>query len=182
MKNIAKYLKTLLARIGFLKSILTNNNMDKKQLKKLFGKTLELHGLRRSGTTWYLESEEAVAVVNLQSSNFGEQYFINLASWLKCFGEEKNPKENKCPIRIRLTSAFPTERGKIESVFDLEHISLSDVEREKEAETIVSNCLIPFLEKLATLTGIRQLYKEGKLRKGLVHLKVKELFNDAGVK
>lgn len=47
---------------------------------------------KRSGS-WYRISDEVITVVELQKSQYGLQYYVNLALWLRPLGEVKTPKE-----------------------------------------------------------------------------------------
>lgn len=65
------------------------------------------NGFRRKGTTLYRDQLETVAVVNLQGSQYGGRYYVNVALWLKAVAEPDDPRENKCHIRTRLTQLVP---------------------------------------------------------------------------
>lgn len=62
------------------------------------------HGFKRKGATLYRDQAESIAVVNLQGSQWGGQYYVNVALWLKALGDADTPPENKCHVRTRLTS------------------------------------------------------------------------------
>lgn len=61
------------------------------------------NGYLRKGTTLHRDQPETIAVVNLQGSQWGGRYYVNVALWLKALGDADTPPENKCHIRTRLT-------------------------------------------------------------------------------
>ena len=46
-------------------------------------------GFIKKGDSWYFNEAETILVANLQKSNFGKQYYVNLAVYVKQFGEER---------------------------------------------------------------------------------------------
>jgi hypothetical protein len=90
---------------------------------------------RRKSTTWYHESEEAVVVLNVQKSNFGEQYYINLGALVKGLGSTREgipPRENECHLRLRIESLVPEKQELIQRVMlNLEDNTVGSAEREQ---------------------------------------------------
>jgi hypothetical protein len=65
------------------------------------------NGYRRKGITLHRDQAETIAVVNLQGSQWGGRYYVNVSLWLKALGAAYAPPENKCHIRTRLTTLDP---------------------------------------------------------------------------
>ena len=128
-------------------------------------------GFIKKGDSWYFNEAETILVANLQKSNFGKQYYVNLAVYVKQFGEERFPKEHKCHIRIRL-DAVVTDGT--ENIFNAEDTSVFEEERQNAVAQLMQSKAIPFLRRLATVEGIRQMVRQGELRKAMVHRLVKE--------
>lgn len=149
-------------------------DMEAKQLEKLFHTLLAPHGFKKKGATWYLESDDVIGLVNLQSSNFGDQFYVNLAVWLKVLGDNPTPKEHQCPVRTRLTSAFPDEQARFEQAFDFESESLSDTKRAEEISEIVNKWIIPFARKIQNLDSLKSAIDTDELRNAAISLKAKE--------
>lgn len=51
--------------------------MEKKDLVKLFDNFLKPHGFNRRGNYWRLDDGELIKIINLQKSQWGNQYYIN---------------------------------------------------------------------------------------------------------
>jgi len=51
--------------------------MDKKDLISLFNNVLKPHGFKKKSNYWRLDGDELIKIVNLQKSQWGNQYYIN---------------------------------------------------------------------------------------------------------
>lgn len=80
------------------------------------------------------------------------------------------PKEHKCPIRIRLTSAFPERREQIEEVLDLERTNLDDARREDAVARLTNELILPFVDHMKNAATLRQAICEGIFKRGAVNL------------
>jgi hypothetical protein len=87
-------------------------------------------GLAKKGSSWYLHREETILVVELQKSNYGATYFVNVAVWLCALGDSRFPKEWACHIRSRLDELVGNP-DRLAELLNLEHLM---GEREREAE------------------------------------------------
>ena len=146
-------------------------------------KTAMAHELRSAGckarvTNWYKHGPDAILVVNLQKSLYGPQYYINLATWLKQFGENEAPKEYQCHLRVRATS-LPTDKAEaLGRALNLEDESMNSEQREAFIAEFMRQEAIPFLESLGTWEGIRAAADAGKLKRGSVYKEVEALLRE----
>jgi hypothetical protein len=156
--------------------------MDKKQLERALNHELSKYGFSKRGPTWYRESNETIQVVDLQKSTYGAQFFVNLGCAPKAMKLEgmPKPKEHKCPIRIRLTGAFPEERSWLEKVFDLDNEETGDAERVANIAVVVERQIAAFLKHFESAATLRCAVVQGILRKGMVTGAVKEFLGITG--
>jgi hypothetical protein len=146
--------------------------MDKKGLESALGDGLVAHGFKKKASSWYRQVEGALQVVDLQKSSYGLQFYLNLCCVPVGMEVEgmPTPKEHKCPVRIRLTSAFPDRREKLKEALDLERTSLSDAQRQDEVTKMVSESILPFLNHMTDADALRQAIAQGRLKLGAVNL------------
>lgn len=81
------------------------------------------HSFQRKVSNWYVEHDDSVHLVNIQRSNFGKQFYINIAIWLRNEDDLTliNFKENKAPVRCRVETIIPIEKiYYLRKVLDLE--------------------------------------------------------------
>jgi hypothetical protein len=138
------------------------SNELRKALLKVFDECLRPKGFRRKASTWYLEREEAILLVNLQRSQWGPQYYVNLAVWLKALGACSFPKQHLCHVRERLCSLVGKQ---LSSALSFEGFAGSIPEHTKQ--TIVDALVqhgIPFLERWSTLRGVREMIERSQTR------------------
>jgi hypothetical protein len=124
--------------------------------------------VRKSGS-WYLPQEDTIGVVELQKSQYGKQYFINVAIWIRCIGEAEYPKEWTCHIRTRFDDLVPAdEEQHLKSILDLEDSGLSDDDRSSELLALLRLHLLPLLLECSTKSGLRTTWRTGSLSRFLV--------------
>jgi Domain of unknown function (DUF4304) len=132
-------------------------------------------GFKVRSNTWHKQCQDTILVVNLQKSQWGPQFYINLAVWVRQLGEASAPKEYQCHIRQRATS-LPDRRAKdLERALDLDDESLSMQEREACIGEFMRESAIPFVESLSTMEGIRSALEAQVLKGCFVNRELKEL-------
>ena len=99
-------------------------------VQKTLANVMKGLNLAKNGSAWYLRRDETIFVVELQKSNYGPCYFINVAVWLRDLGDTQFPKEHACHIRTRL-GELVGDPDWLTQLLDLEH-PLSEPERETE--------------------------------------------------
>jgi hypothetical protein len=137
-----------------------------------FEGTLKGQGFTKKSGSWYLDKSQAILVAQLQKSQYGDKYYINLGIFLKALGDKQFPKEPQCHVRLRLCSVV----GELlEKALDAECNSISDLERKTTIETAVRDSAIPLLLTGSSTEGLRELMNEGKFTKAFIHKDVKAL-------
>ncbi|WP_437483775.1 DUF4304 domain-containing protein [Sorangium sp. So ce1014] len=132
--------------------------------------------LRKSGT-WYRNVEETVLIVDVQRSNFGQQYYINLGIFVKGLAQQLTklpPKESECHIRLRLESLMPeAEEQASQALLDLENISIGFDERQIRIREAIDSVALPFLLQCSTRAGICEANRSGRLGSAVIHKSVR---------
>lgn len=94
----------LTGRLGRCGDLMMRVSMNTNVIKDTFASCMKASGFNKKGDSWYRRTDDAIVVANLQKSNFGEQYYVNLAAWLTVVAEAQQPKEHQCHVRLRATS------------------------------------------------------------------------------
>lgn len=63
---------------------------------------LKALGFTKKSDSWWRQSQDAVQVLNIQKSPFGERIYVNLGIYLKALGTETTPPERRCHVQVRL--------------------------------------------------------------------------------
>jgi len=84
-------------------------------------------GFERHKSDWYLLDEDVTTILNLQKSQYGRSYYLNLAWWLRQLGDERYPKPWHGHAHIRLEDATGEEkRHQVTELLNLEN-EISDL-------------------------------------------------------
>ena len=149
-------------------------DMDTKTFKTLFRSALSSQGFTGKGGTWHRDSAETILVINLQTSQFATQFYVNIAWWLKVLGTDTRPKEMDCHIRIRLTELLFNERQLIEQLFNLEDASISNVHRSRRINLLVFDRIVPHILSLQTVQSLKLAFEEDMFKNAAVTLEARK--------
>jgi hypothetical protein len=83
--------------------------ITRNAVQKAFDRFGRAAGFEKKSGAWYRRCDEVVAVVDLQKSQYGPQYYVNVAFWLRALGEEQYPKTWKSHVQVRLGSLLTPE-------------------------------------------------------------------------
>ena len=132
---------------------------------------MKRHGFVKQSGTWYHDSPETISVANLQKSNFGPLYYVNLGIWCKALGNATAPKEEQCPVRVRLGSLVDES---VSRAFDMREIDITDESRTKMIGDCVTNVVVPFLRSLETTDQLKHSLKDKKIPGVMVYRALNE--------
>lgn len=133
--------------------------MDTGTLAKAISKGLGPAGFKRSGLTWRLRGEEVIAVVNLQKSRFGNDYFLNLGFWLVELGDAASPKEEQCHIRARAERVWSKSVPSLSDALDSD-CAMTDEDRVRVIGDFVCSRLVPFISGALLVQGLREIVRQ----------------------
>ena len=112
-------------------------------------------GCSKKAGSWYRRSAETIVVLNLQKSQYGLQYYVNVGLWLLGLDQVETPKERHCPIRTRLTRLVPLAiEARLTTLLDLQS-PIDDALRREELLALLHEHLLPLMEASAALDGLR---------------------------
>jgi hypothetical protein len=110
-------------------------------------------GFTKKAGSWYRRQPETIALLQAQKSQWGRQYYLNVALWLLALGEAEHPKENQCHVRTRLARLLAAdEAAALERLLDLDKEA---VDREGELGELLRGRLLPLLDATGTLEDLR---------------------------
>ena len=142
--------------------------MEGKQVELILTEFLKPRGFRKNAQTWYRKTAAGLQLLNLQRSSHGAQYYVNLAFVPEGMPSDSPPKEHRCPVRIRLTSAMPeSARPQTELLFDLEQTAVADHDREAGIGKLLDDAVMPFLDDVARM-GLKASIAQGMFKRGMV--------------
>ena len=151
---------------------------NKKTISSMIKKPLFDAGFALQSRSFYLRYAESIHVVNIQKSDYGDQYYINIGVALTQLEAPEFPKDYHCHIRFRLTGVMSgAEKHKLTMALNMENSAMSDSEREKIISISIRCRLMPFLRKICNQEGIAKMMAAGALQNAMVHKQVRELIS-----
>lgn len=134
-------------------------NDTQRSLEQAIGRVLKPLGYRKRASTWRRERDAVVSVLNLQKSQWGDDWYMNLGVYLKALGAEADPPEYRCHVRCRAATL-----GKREMPRDPDGLA-----------TLTQDVAVPWLEALSTTQGIAAFLSSDESRVCTVSARVAEV-------
>lgn len=135
--------------------------MDSKEFKNIFDQTAQRNGFEKAFGGWFNESPECIVVLDLQKSNYGDYYELNIKIFVQgMFGN--NYTKSKDLVKKHTGDIFTRQPNNYKDVLDFD-TSMDDVKRKERLESLFSEFIIPFTNKALTRAGIKELAEQEKI-------------------
>lgn len=148
----------------------------KNELKKTITESLKKAGFKQQSNAWYRGNELTIFIIELQKSNYGNSYFLNMGIWIKILEDSELPKERLCHIRMRADSYFSDIGDQIAGLLDFSESDLN-AEKRKEINNLLSDKILPLAAKASAIPSLKELYLSGKLKKAFVHKSARQFLS-----
>ncbi|CAI9404243.1 MULTISPECIES: DUF4304 domain-containing protein [Aestuariimicrobium] len=133
--------------------------------------------VKRAGS-WYLKREDIILVLNLQKSNYGRQYFLNIGLWLNVLGTEQAPQEQHCHIRSRL-SRIAADAGRAGDLMDADKLEVQ-ADGAKQLTSELASALDPLISLASSMRELAGQAGAEFLSRALVTGSAQRALADAG--
>lgn len=135
--------------------------MDSKEFKKLFGEIAKSSKFENVFGGWFKESTESIIVLDLQKSNFGDYYEMNIKIYVQgIFGN--NYSKSKNLVKREIGNIFRRQPPEYKSVFNFDE-PMDDEKRKADLAKLFSDFIVPFTDKALSKSGIRELAEKGEI-------------------
>lgn len=135
--------------------------MEIKEFKIVFNKVACSFGFEKKQSLWVIESPDCIVVLELQRSNFGNNYELNIKSFINNLFS-RDPSLNAAYLKKYMGDILLRQPKIYNYLFDLDS-NISDEYRGEQLNTFFKNFISPISSKLLTIQGILNLEKEGKI-------------------
>jgi hypothetical protein len=151
--------------------------MDSKEFKQFFGEIAKTYHFTPSFGGWFKESNECIAVLQLQKSNYGNHYEMNVKIYVQgMFG--KSYSINKEMVKTSVGNIFCRQPNDFREAFDLD-VQLEVSIRIVKIQRLFVEFAVPFTDSALSRDGIREMWAAGQIH--LLPAVKKELgIEDAG--
>jgi hypothetical protein len=140
--------------------------MHKDAIQAAVAATARAGGFKGGPRTWRKEVPLGIAVLNLQKSQWGPQYYVNFGLYVRTLGPLAEPRAEQCHYRARAESVDPSQEQRWKELLDLE-CQIEESQRRREIEALLSVAVVPFLTSLGSDEGLRAAHAHGRLTQGV---------------
>lgn len=135
--------------------------MESNDFKKLLDEVAKENGFEKAYEGWFKEFDEVILVLDLQKSNFGNNYYLNIKLYIQgAFGNVY--VKSKKLVKIDGGDIFLRQPDNYSNLLDLD-ASLGNSERKAGIREMFNDFITPLSNKTSTKEGIKELYKKGAL-------------------
>jgi hypothetical protein len=135
--------------------------METTDFKKMFGEVAKENGFERACEGWFKEFPEVIQVLDLQKSNYGSYYYLNIKLFVQgAFGNEY--VKSKKLVKVDGGDIFLRQPDNYSNLLDLD-APFEDSDRKEGLRKMFNEFIVPFSNKTSTKEDIRELHKKGEL-------------------
>lgn len=135
--------------------------MDSKEFKKIFGEVAKSTGFESAFGGWFKDSAESIVVLDLQKSNLGDYYEMNIKIFIQgMFGNSYSKSKNL--VKRDIGNIFRRQPPEYKSVFDFDE-PMEDEKRKRKLGQLFSEFIVPFADKALSKSGIKELADKGEI-------------------
>lgn len=135
--------------------------MDSKEFKKLFGEEAKFNSFESAFGGWFKDSVESIIVLDLQKSNFGDYYEMNIKIYIQgMFGNKYSKSKNL--VKRDVGNIFRRQPPEYNSVFDFD-LTMDDEKRKEKLGQLFRDFIVPFADKALSKSGLIELANNGEI-------------------
>ena len=133
--------------------------MDSREFKNIFDEIAKANGFSKAFGGWYKESSECIAVLELQKSSFGNNYYLNIKIFIQgAFDRTYMPSKDL----IKSSIGHITNQIRDKDILDFDK-PMSDTMRKQELENLFMEYIKPFTDKALSKKGVKELEAQEKI-------------------
>lgn len=135
--------------------------MDSKQFKKIFSAVAQNNGFEAAFGGWFKESTYSILSIDLQKSNYGNYFELNLKIFVQgAFG--KTYAKSKNLSKSEIGTFFRRQPKEYSYILDLDS-PIEEEERKEKIEELFHNFISPFSRNSMDRDGIKDLIDNEQL-------------------
>lgn len=135
--------------------------MNSNEFKNIFDVTAKGNRFEKAFGGWFKESAECIAVLDLQKSNFGDHYDLNIKIFVQgMFGNTYT--KSKALVKKHSGDIFTRQPNEYKDVLDFDML-MDDSNRKNRLEELFKEFIKPFTDKALTRKGLIELESQGRI-------------------
>ena len=136
--------------------------MNSKEYKNTFNEIARKNGFEKAFGGWFKESQECMLVLDLQKSNYGDYYEMNVKIFIQgAFGNHYV----KCKdlVKKEIGNIFTRQPKELRDVLIFDDVQMTEEERVFNTEKLFNEFIVPFSQKALSKSGIKELAEKGEI-------------------
>ena len=135
--------------------------MDYKKFKNIFDTIAKTNDFEKAFGGWFKESSECIIALDLQKSNFGNYYELNIKIFVQGMFGIKYTK-SKDLVKKHTGDIFTRQPDGYKNILDFD-IPMDNEKREEKLESFFNEFIVPFTNKALSRIGLKELAKQEKI-------------------
>jgi hypothetical protein len=135
--------------------------MNSKAFKIVFGEIANANGFETAFGGWFKESTDTIIVLDLQKSNFGDYYELNIKIYVQGIFDNKYNK-HKDLVKKEPGDIFRRQPPEYKEAFNLD-VPMEPDKRKKIIDNLFHQFIVPFSNKALTRSGLKYLESKGDI-------------------
>ena len=129
------------------------------QFAKALAPVFKVDGFTKTGCSWHKRCAELIQVFNIQHSQWGNQFYLNIGIYLTELGKETKPAEYRCHIRCRVEELLPgVNLRDLATLLDFD-ASIDLSARYEQVGALITRELLPWFSSNSTKAGVAATLK-----------------------
>lgn len=150
---------------------MTNRNFAQQMIDRV----LSVGAFDRRGSRWTRDADEVFQSVELQQSQFGEQFYVNIGLWLKALGPSAKMQEKDMHVRLRADGVLQSiHKEQLSKALDFDQELPLD-QRESIVGNIFEATVLPHLNEWRSVKGVARALSSGDLHDALIRREARTL-------
>ncbi len=128
--------------------------MNSKEFKKIFGEIARQQGFQASPGGWLKESTESIIFLDLQKSNFGNYFELNIKIFIQGMFEQHYKKGKE--LQRDTGDIFRRQPVESRDIFDLDS-GMDEALRKSKIKSLFEEFLVPYSNNALSIKGIKEM-------------------------
>jgi hypothetical protein len=135
--------------------------MNSKDFKNFFNNISKANGFDNAFGGWFKESNECIIVLDLQKSNYGDYFELNIKIFIQdMLGNIYTRKKDL--VKKDMGDVFTRQPNDYRGLLDFD-ITMDDIKREEKLIQLFDEFIVPFTNKALSKSGVKDLTNKGEV-------------------
>ena len=136
-----------------------------ESVARILSHELSALGFLKKANLWYKRKHDVIQVIGLQKSNWGNQYYVNVAVWVDKIERKEFPKCQECHIQCRLDSLPDNPDCLLQALDEEDSWKMDTATRRDILKLALCNAEFIFFRELDSFENVKRYIISGRASK-----------------